>query len=57
MKAPKEIRQWINRIRRKHGHKNGVVDRASFDNTDMEKKRNENKRQKPLRHKRDHRDA
>lgn len=31
MKGPKEIRHWINRLRQRHGKRNGVVSRGYFD--------------------------
>jgi hypothetical protein len=36
MNAPKEIRNWFNRMRRKYGGKNGVV--SFLDNPEMERK-------------------
>ena len=44
MRASKEIRSWINRLRSKHARKNGVIPVAHFDNPKMEAKENSNKR-------------
>lgn len=38
MKAPREYRNWLNRLRRKHGKANGVVRGCLLDNPWMESK-------------------
>lgn len=38
MRGPREIRRWINRLRAKHGRKNGVVPGCCFDNPEAERK-------------------
>lgn len=38
MKAPREYRNWLNRMRRKHGKTNGVISGGLLDNPWMESK-------------------
>lgn len=38
MRAAKEIRKWVNRMRSKLGRGNGVVPGYAFDNPEMERK-------------------
>jgi hypothetical protein len=38
MKASKEIRKWVNWMRKKYGKKNGVIRGFYFDQPDMERK-------------------
>jgi hypothetical protein len=38
MQAPKEIKEWVNRMRSAYGKKNGCIDGWFFDAPDMERK-------------------
>lgn len=44
MKAPREIKRWINRLRKKYGKKNGVVSSALFDSPEYEIKLDKSKK-------------
>jgi hypothetical protein len=44
MHAPKEIRNWVNRMRKKFGKKNGVINGFFFDCPYMELKWNRSKK-------------
>lgn len=38
MRAPREIKRWVNRLRRRFGKANGVVSAALFDSPEHERK-------------------
>ena len=38
MKGPKEYKNWLNRLRRKYGKKNGGIPTCLFDAPEMERK-------------------
>lgn len=38
MRGPREIRRWIDRLRRRYGRKNGVVSAGVFDSPEHERK-------------------
>lgn len=38
MRAPKEVRRWLNRMRRRFGKRNGVIYAGFLDNPIMERK-------------------
>lgn len=44
MQGPREIRRWVNRLRKRFGKKNGVVSCALFDMPDYEIKAETSKR-------------
>jgi len=46
MRAPREIRKWVNNLRRLFSKKNGVVPSWAFDNPWMEAKWSKSERQR-----------
>lgn len=50
MKAIKEVRKWINRMREKYGRKNGNFSSFIWDNPYLERKQATNKRLKDKSH-------
>lgn len=38
MKGPREIKRWVNRLRRRYGKGNGVVSVGAFDSPEHERK-------------------
>lgn len=44
MKASREIRNWVSRLRRRFAGRNGVIPGFAFDNPDMKRKRANSKR-------------
>lgn len=47
MKATREVRQWVNRVRRRVGKKNGVVPGGYFDDPKMDRAKCRRLREKP----------
>jgi hypothetical protein len=49
MRVAKEVRRWVNRLRKRHAGANGVVPGYAFDNPAMERKQaTSNQRREPL---------
>lgn len=46
MRCPREIRRWIDRMRRAIGRRNGVVPGWAFDNPEMERKLAKSRKQR-----------